>query len=180
MLKKIVGSVIALVMLIISLCSCNYANLRGFTDDQIDQDEASAQMKKILADLFDSVKNNDGQLFDTFFADHIISMPDFEKGKSCVFDTYKGDLINIECKLPMGTGDDITPGEHIFYAFTTFDIISSVGEYKAYIEFYTKDSGTQYKIRKFKLLEKQAWDNGESFNDCTQRYGVYYPGWIGD
>ena len=56
MLKKIVGSVMALVMLIISLCSCNYANLRGFTDDQIDQDDASAQMKKILADFYPFLK----------------------------------------------------------------------------------------------------------------------------
>ena len=152
--------------------------MRGIMDDQIDQEEASAHMKIILTDLFNSVKKDERQLFNDFFADHVLSMDDFENGKNYVFNSYKGDLKNIECNLPMGTGESIGPNVHIFYAFTSFKIITTDNEYTVYVQFYTKNPETEYKIMKFKLLDKQAMDNGDDFSDMGLRYGIYYPGWV--
>ena len=176
-LLRVICSAMAIVM-VIGLLGCKYANLRGFTYDQIDQNEAKNQMTRILIDLFDAVKNDNIQQFDNFFADHVITLPDFKNGRDYVFDTYSGEIISIECRLPMITGENIRNDMHLFFASTIFDIVTSNDEYRVYVEFYTKDAETQYKIRKFKMLSKLSVDNGENFSDMGLRYGIYYSGWI--
>jgi hypothetical protein len=136
-------------------------------------------MEEILTEMFSAIKNDNKERFKTFFADHVVGISDFENGFDYVCELYEGNLVDINARLPFGIGDKLAPDLHLEYAFTAFDIITSNNEYIAYVEFYTKAPNNQYKIRKFKLLEKQAFDSGEeSFSDCGMRYGIYYPGWI--
>ena len=139
-------------------------------------------MEKILAQFFDSIKNGDKEVFKTYFADEALNAFDFEDGWDFLLAQHKGDLLSIDCIFPMGTRTDFVPGERIHSAFTTFNIITNENEYVAYIDFYTQYSSKypegSYKIKKFKLLTKQMLDDGENFNDCTLRYGIYYPGWL--
>ena len=171
-LKKIISGVVAIVTLF---------SLFGCSSNQIDEEKIAADMERNLTQIFDSIKNGDKETFKTYFADEALNTSDFEDGWDYLLDQYKGDLLSIDCKFPMGTGTDFVPGERIHRAFTTFNIITNENEYVAYIDFYTQYSSKypegSYKIRLFKLLTKQMLDDGENFHDCSLRYGVYYPGW---
>ena len=171
-LKKIISGIVAIVTLF-SLFSCS--------SNQIDEEKTATDMKEILTQLFDLIKNGDKEVFKTYFADEALNVSDFEDGWDFLFDQYKGDLLSIDCKFPMGAGTKFVPGERIHYAFTTFNIITNENEYVAYIDFYTQYSSKypkgSYRIRLFKLLTKQMLDDGENFHDCSLRYGIYYPGW---
>ncbi len=171
-LKKIICVAVALLTLL-SLFSCS--------SNQIDEEKTAADMEIILTQIFDSVKNGDKETFKTYFADEALNISDFEDGWDFLLSHYKGNLLSIDCKFPMGMGTRFVPGERIHHAFTTFDIITSENEYVVYIDFYTQYSSKypegSYRIRRFKLLTKQMLDEGENFNDCTLRYGIYYPGW---
>lgn len=149
---------------------------------QFDEEKIGKDMEGILTQLFTSVQEGDKKAFKTFFADHVVELPDFEKGCDYVFEQFQGSVLSIKCDYPMGTGKHIVPGEQIHYAFTTFDVNTSENYYMVYVEFYTKYQSQYpddpYKIKKFKLLNKHQWDNGITFNDCNQRYGIYYPGWL--
>lgn len=172
-LEKFLSGVIALVTSF-SFCSCNY--------NQFDDEKIGKAMEEILTQLFNSVQDGDKETFKVFFADHVVELSDFEDGCNYVFDQYQGRVLSVKCNYPMGTGKHIVPGEQICYAFSTFDISTDRNSYTVFVEFYTKYQSKYhddpYKIRKFKLLSKQQWDTGENFNDCSQRHGIYYPGWI--
>ena len=174
-LKKIMSGVVALIATL---------NLWGCKFNQLDEEKIGHDMEGILTQLFNAVQARDQETFKTFFADHVVSLSDFEDGCNYVFNLYQGELLNINCNFPMATGKRIVPGEQICFAIATFGINTSENEYVAYVEFYTqyrsKYPETPYKIRKFKLLSKQQLENSENFNDCTQRYGIYYPGWISE
>lgn len=171
-LKKFISVVIAMLTLF---------NLFGCSSNQIDQEKIAADMEIILTQLFDSVKNNEKEVFKTYFADEALNTFDFEDGYNYIFIQYQGLLLSIDCKFPMGEGTRFVPGERIQTAFTTFNIITNENEYVAYIDFYTQYSSKypegSYKIRIFKLLTKHMLDDGENFHDCSLRYGIYYPGW---
>lgn len=171
-LKKFISVVIAMLTLF---------NLFGCSSNQIDQEKIAADMEIILTQIFDLIKNGDKETFKTYFADDALNVSDFEDGWNFLLTQYKGDLLNIDCKFPMGEGTRFVPGERIQTAFTTFNIITSENEYVAYIDFYTQYSSKypegSYKIRIFKLLTKHMLDDGENFHDCSLRYGIYYPGW---
>ena len=173
-LKKIISGIVAIVTSF-SLVSCS--------SNQIDEEKTATDMKEILTQLFDSIKNGDKEVFKTYFADEALNVSDFEDGWEFLCDQYKGDLLSIDCKFPMGEGTRFVPGERIHYAFTTFNIITNENEYVAYIDFYTQYSSKypegSYRIRMFKLLTKQMLDDGENFHDCSLRHGIYYPGWLG-
>ena len=153
----------------------------GCSSNQIDQEKIAADMEIILTQIFDLIKNGDKETFKTYFADDALNVSDFEDGWNFLLTQYKGDLLNIDCKFPMGEGTRFVPGERIQTAFTTFNIITNENEYVAYIDFYTQYSSKypegSYKIRIFKLLTKHMLDDGENFHDCSLRYGIYYPGW---
>lgn len=171
-LKKILIVTVALIASL-NLCSCNLY--------QFDEEKVGKDMESVLTQLFNSVQDGDKEKFKTFFADHIVALPDFENGCNYVFDIYQGRVISVKCDYPMGTGKHIVPGEQICYAFQTFDIITNGNSYTVYVEFYTnyqsKYPNDPYKIRIFKLLNKQQLEDGETFHDCSLRYGIYYPGW---
>ncbi len=154
-------------------------NLLGCSYDQFDEEKIGENMEGVLSRLFEIVQIRDQERFKSFFADHVVELSDFEEGCNYVFEQYQGGELSVKCDYPMGKGKHIVPGEEISYAFTTFDVSTDENNYTLYVQFYT-NSDNQYKIRKFKLLSKQQLDSGENFNDCTQRYGVYYPGWLGD
>ena len=124
----------------------------------------------------------DKESFKTFFDGDILTQPDFEIGMDHVFSSYAGNVQSVTCKFPMSIETWFEPGERIYLACTNFNIITSENEYIVYVEFFTqyesKYPNSPYKIRRFKLLQKQEWDNGENFTDCTQRLGIYYPGWL--
>lgn len=171
--KKILSAVIALIAAInLWGCSAGY---------QMDEKAVGTEMEKILAQLFDSVKNDKEEVFKTYFADEALNTSDFEDGYNYISAQYQGLLLSIDCKFPMGEGTRFVPGERIQTAFTTFNIITNENEYVAYIDFYTQYSSKypegSYKIRIFKLLTKHMLDDGENFHDCSLRYGIYYPGW---
>lgn len=174
-LTRFFSSVVALITSF-SLFSCN--------SNRFDEEKIGKDMEVVLTQLFDAVHEGDEKTFKNFFADHVVELPDFEDGCKYVFDVYKGELLGVKCHYPIGTGDHIVPGEQICYAFTIFDIITRENNYTVYVEFYTRYKSKypdfSYKIRKFKLLNKQQLDADETFNDCTQRNGIYYPGWINE
>lgn len=97
-------------------------------------------MEIILTQIFDLIKNGDKETFKTYFADDALNVSDFEDGWNFLLTQYKGDLLNIDCKFPMGEGTRFVPGERIQTAFTTFNIITNENEYVAYIDFYTQYS----------------------------------------
>jgi hypothetical protein len=136
----------------------------------------------VLSELLRDVQAQDKESFKTFFDEDILTQPDFENGMNYVFSSYTGNVQNITCKFPMSIETWFEPGERIYLACTNFNIITNENEYIVYVEFFTqyesKYPNSPYKIRKFKLLQKQEWDNGENFTDCTQRLGIYYPGWL--
>ena len=160
-LKKFISVVIAMLTLF---------NLFGCSSNQIDQEKIAADMEIILTQIFDLIKNGDKETFKTYFADDALNVSDFEDGWNFLLTQYKGDLLNIDCKFPMGKGTRFVPGERIQTAFTTFNIITNENEYVAYIDFYTQYSSKypegSYKIRIFKLLTKHMLDDGENFHDC--------------
>ena len=170
-LKKIISSAMALITSF-SLFGCT---------SQFDEEKIGKDMEGILTQLFTSVQEGDKKTFKTFFADHVVELPDFEKGCDYVFDKYKGELVDVNFLSTTSTGKHIVPGEQICYAFMTFIAVTSEGEYLACVEFYTKYESKYpndpYKIRKFGLFAKL--DNG-NFEDggVGQRYGIYYPEWL--
>lgn len=177
-LKKILSCTLALIT------SITFFSCGNMKDSQIKQNDVGKHMEEVLAKLLDSINNDEKETFKDFFSEDVLTLHDFENGYNFVFGMYQGDLLSISCNFPLGTGQHIVPNEHICYAFTTFDIVTSENEYVAFVEFYTqylsKYPENSYKIRKFKILDKQSLDNGANFNDCTQRYGIYYPEWVGE
>lgn len=170
-LKRIICGAVALITSF-SLFACS--------SNQPDEKKIAMDMETILTPLFDSVKNGEKEIFKTYFADDTLSLSDFEEGCDYVFSQYRGDLLEIDCHLPMGMITHFVPGERIHRAYTTFDIITSENEYVVYIDFYTQYSKYpegSYKIKGFKLLTKQMIDDGEGFTDCSLRNGIYYPDW---
>ena len=168
--------VLIAMLLIISFCSCSY--------DHFDEEKTGKEMEQILAQLFTSVQEGDRETFKTFFADHVISMYDFEKGCEYIFDKYQGNLESVTFLSGGHTGKHIVPGEQICYAYMTFGLKTTICEYKVCIEFYTKYESKYpddpYKIRKMGLLEKLEDGNFEDAGlGLSQRYGIYYPGWLG-
>ncbi len=171
-LKKIINVVLVIVTLL---------SLFGCSSNQIDQEKIAVDMEIILTQIFESIKNGDKETFKTYFADEALNSSDFEDGWDFLVAQYKGDLLDIDCKFPMGEGTRFIPGERVHCAFTTFNIITNENEYVVYIDFYTQYSSKypegSYKIRIFKLLTKQMLDDGDDFHDCSLRYGIYYPSW---
>ena len=173
-MKKIICFLMT-VLIIFTLCACS---------DEPDEKQVGKDMEQILTQLFTSVQEGNQETFKTFFADHVVSMYDFKKGCDYVFDKYQGDLESVTFYSGGSTGKHIVPGEHICYASMTFDLKTSECEYRVCVEFYTKYESKYpddpYKIRKMSLLAKL--DDG-SFEDdglgFSQRYGIYYPGWLG-
>ena len=172
-LKTIISSIVALV---------TSFSLFGCSSNQFDEEKTGKTMEEILTQLFISVQEGDKETFKTFFANQIIELPDFEEGCNYVFEKFQGHVLSVKCNYPMGTGKHIVPGEQICYALTTFDISTNENSYVVYVQFYTKYQSQypddQYRISKFKLLNKQQLEAGETYNDCTQRYGIYYLGWL--
>jgi len=170
-LKKIISGVVAMVTLF---------SLFGCSSNQLNEQKIAMDMEIILTQLFDSVKNGEKEIFKTFFADFVLNDSDFEEGCDYVFALYQGDLLEIDCNLPLVTGTLFVPGERIHSAETSFHIITSVNEYVLFIGFYTQYSKYpegSYKIKTFKLITKQMYDGGEDFTDCSLRNGIYYPNW---
>lgn len=174
-LKKFLSAVVALITLF-SFSGCN--------TNQFDEEQIGKDMEGVLTQLFQAVQNRDQEKFQTFFADHVIELDDFEYGSNYVFDLYQGEFAEVNFRSAGHTGDHLVPGEQICYAYMTFIVSTSEAEYLACIEFYTKYESKYpddpYKIRKFSLLEKQddgSFEKGEGF---SQRYGIYYPGWLGE
>lgn len=170
-IRKILSGVMALIV------SLNIMGCSSKTSEQ----KFGTDMESVLTQLFNAVQINDREKAKTFFADDIVELYDFDEGMNYIFSQYSGDLLDVNWDFTIGTGKCFVPGENICYAFATYDIISSENEYMVYVEFYTeyksKYPDGSYRIRKLKLLDKQSLNNGENFNDCTLRYGIYYPGW---
>ena len=174
--KKILGAIVALITLF-SFFGCQFNGL--------DEEKIGADMEKTLYRLFNAVQNENREEFKAFFADHVVSLSDFEEGCNYVFDRYEGDLVSVKLRSSGHTGKHIVSGEHIYYSYMTFIVVTSENEYMVCVEFYTKYeskySDDPYKIRKFSLLAKQDdgsfEDDGDGF---SQRYGIYYPGWVSD
>ena len=146
-------------------------------------EEIGNKMEGKLEQLFLAVQNGDRETFKNFFDEDVALQADFQYGIDYVFELYQGDLKEVKWTHQLGTGEHIGPEKHYEYAFGSFDIVTSENEYLLYMEFYTQykskyPKGT-YIIRKFKLLEKDSLERGENFHDCSQRYGIYYPGWLG-
>ena len=173
-LKKVLSTAVALIMLF-SLSSCSL--------NQYDEEKVGKDMEEILTQLLETVQEGNKELFKTFFAYHVVELPDFEEGLNYVFEKYQGYLLDVKLRSAGHTGDEIRPGEHRYYAYMTFIATTSEKEYMICVEFYTKYESENpeepYKIRKFSLLAKQEdgnfEDDGMGFN---LRYGIYYPGWI--
>jgi hypothetical protein len=161
-------------LIIFTLCACS---------DEPDEEQAGKDMEQVLTELFSTVQEQDKNAFISFFDDDVSAQPDFENGMDYVFSSYKGDIQSVTCKFPLGVRTDFEPGERIYRAFGTFNVVTSENEYVVYLEFFTryesKYPNEPYKIKIFKILEKQAFDNGENFHDCSLRNGIYYPGWLG-
>lgn len=178
MLKRIFVTILVFTVSI-GLCGC--LNKIVYIFDPIDEEDAAAQIEKLFVDLLDAVNENQTEVFDTYFANHVLTLHDFEKGRNYLFETYKGELIDIEHSVG-SSGESIEPGEHYWYQSVYFDIITSENEYMACVEFYTKYKSENpeepYKIRKIKLVEKQNFENSGKYTDCGLRYGIYYPGWV--
>lgn len=172
MFKKIL-CVLITILIVSTFTACS---------DEPDEKQIGKDMEKVLSELFTSVQAQNEETFKSFFDDDVLGQPDFEDGMNYVFSSYNGDVQSVTCKFPLGIGTDFEPGERIYRAFSTFDIITNENEYVVYVEFFTryesKYPNAPYKIIIFKLLEKQALENGENFHDCSQRRGVYYPDWI--
>ena len=174
--NKILSGAIVLIALF-HLWSCNTY--------QIDEEKVGKHMEGVLTQLFNAVQLRDKDTFQTFFADHVVSLPDFEAGWDYVIDQYQGNLMEVKFRSTGYTGEHIVPKDKIHYAYMTFIVITSEAEYMVRVEFYTKYASTypndSYKIRKFSLLSKL--ENGDFEDDgmgFTQRYGIYYPGWINE
>ena len=172
-LKKFLSAVVALITLF-SFSGCN--------TNQFDEEQIGKDMEEVLTQLFQAVQNRDQEKFQTFFADHVIELDDFEYGSNYVFDLYQGELESIKYLNTGSTGKHIVPGEQIRYAHMNFSIVTSEGDYLVCVEFYyqyeSKYPNDPYKIRKFRLSkEQQLDDNNYGF---SQRYGIYYPGWLGE
>ncbi|MBQ7012085.1 MAG: DUF5104 domain-containing protein [Clostridia bacterium] len=174
-LKRIICGV---VILATSLGLCGCIKRLVYIPNEVNEEYEYNNIKQVVVELLNSVKNDENNRFESYFADYVSVMPDFENGKSYVFDIFKGNLLSVDGDLPMGEGENILPKEHLRYAFTVFNIVTDENEYKAFVEIYTSNPNNQYKIKKFKILDKQALENGENFNDTTLRNGIYYPGWI--
>ena len=171
MLKRILCFLLT-ILIVAPLCACS---------DELNEEQIASDMEGILTELFGAVQAQDKEAFKAFFASEALNVSDFDDGWDYLLAQYKGDLLSIDCKLPMGIGTNFVPGERIHSAFTTFNIVTSENEYVAYIDFYTQYSSKypegSYKIRIFKLLTKQMLEDGENFHDCSLRYGIYFPGW---
>lgn len=148
-------------------------------------------MEEILTQLFVAVQEGDEDTFKTFFANHVVVLPDFEDGCNYIFDIYQGDLVSVKFYSAGHTGKHIVPGEQICYAYMTFIIITSKNEYQACVEFYTKYeskySDDSYKIKQFSLFPKQSdggfipRENDGNFSKdwiAFEKDGIYYPGWM--
>ena len=172
MLKKVLCFLMT-ILIVSTFCACS---------DEPNEEKAGKDMEVVLSELFRTVQAQDQESFKTFFDGDILAQPDFEDGMNYVFSSYTGNVQNITCKFPMSIETWFEPGERIYLACTNFNIITNENEYIVYVEFFTqyesKYPNSPYKIRRFKLLQKQEWDNGENFTDCTQRLGIYYPGWL--
>ena len=172
MLKKALCFLMT-ILIVSTFCACS---------DEPNEEKAGKDMEVVLSELFRTVQAQDQESFKTFFDDDILARPDFEDGMNYVFSSYTGNVQSVTCKFPMAIETWFVPGERIYLACTSFDIITNDNEYIVYVQFFTqyesKYPNSPYKIRRFKLLQKQEWDNGENFTDCTQRLGIYYPGWL--
>ena len=172
MLKKVLCFLMT-ILIVSTFCACS---------DEPNEEKAGKDMEVVLSELFRTVQAQDQESFKTFFDGDILAQPDFEDGMNYVFSSYTGNVQSVTCKFPMAIETWFEPGERIYLAFTSFDIITNDNEYIVYVEFFTqyesKYPNSPYKIRIFKLLQKQEWDNGENFTDCSQRLGIYYPGWL--
>ena len=160
-------------------------NFVGCSSYKFDEEKVGADMEEKLTQLFISVQNGDKETFKTFFADPVISRSDFEEGFQYVCNQYQGEILSVKCHYPMGEGRQIGPEELSYYtAFGSYEVITSKNHYKVYVEFYThyptKYPDGSYKIKVFKLLSQEQRDNGETFNDCPGKNGIYYPGWQND
>ena len=181
-LKKILIVTVALIASL-NLGSCNLY--------QFDEEKVGKEMESVLTQLFNSVQDGDKEKFKTFFADHVIELPNFEYGCKHIFDLYKGDLISVKFNAAGHTGKHIVPGEQIRYAYMTFLVITSQGEYRVCVEFYTKYESKYpdglYKIIQLSFFPKQSDGNfipresdGNFDSDWIafgSRHGIYYPGW---
>lgn len=161
-LKKFLSGAVALVIML-NLVGCS---------NQMDEEQIGQDMEEVLTCLFDAVQERDLETFKTFFDDDVVTISDFEYGCNYVFELYQGDLLNINYFGTGHTGKTFTAEEQICYAYMTFDVITSEKEYRVGVEFYTQ---YPYKIRKFKLLDKQ--ENVDDYG-FSQRYGIFYPGWL--
>ena len=172
MFKRIL-CVLMTILIILTFPACS---------DEPNEEKAGKDMEVVLSELFLAVQVQDQESFKTFFDGDILTQPDFENGMNYVFSSYTGNVQNITCKFPMSIETWFEPGERIYLACTNFNIITNDNEYIVYVQFFTQYESrypnSPYKIRRFKLLQKQEWDNGENFTDCTQRLGIYYPGWL--
>ena len=143
-----------------------------------DEETITQTAQELVVSLLESVENEDTETFKHLFADHVVTMTDFEIGKEYVFDLYKGKIQSIS-KKSLHTGYSIGPGiSRTNYAYVSFDIVTNEGKYKMCIEFYTKDNENQGKLRKMKILENEDLPGSGYFADMGLRYGIYYPGWI--
>ena len=119
--KKILGAIVALIILF-SFFGCQFNGL--------DEEEIGADMEKTLYRLFNAVQNENREEFKAFFADHVVSLSDFEEGCNYVFDRYEGDLVSVKLRSSGHTGKHIVSGEHIYYSYMTFIVVTSENEYR--------------------------------------------------
>ncbi len=175
-LKKLLCG-IAVLATLLGFGSCGLRYVPGYSYKE--EKQILERIKAILVDLLDSAQSQDEITFETFFADHVVAMSDFEDGKNYVFDTYDGNLIRIEGPSNISsTGEEIGSGYHNTNVFTWFNVITDQSEYKVLLEIYINaPPNNSYKIRKFKIYNKQEADQHNQA-DMNLRYGVYYPGWI--
>ena len=172
--KRLICGIVVIAMLT-SLWGCGK---RLVYIPQEDEETIVQTAQELVVSLLESVENEDAEAFKHLFADHVVTMTDFEIGKKYVFDLYKGKIQSIS-KKSLNTGYSVGPGiRRADYAFVSFDIVTDEGEYKICIEFYTKDKENQGKLRRMKILKNENLPDSGYFADVALRYGIYYPGWI--
>lgn len=171
-MKKVLSSIIVIIIILFSFVGCT---------PKLSDEEIGKAMEGVLTQLFTAVQNNDQEKFKTFFADHVVELPDFEKGCNYVFERYKGNLNSVNFYSAGHSGKHFRQKETISYSYMTFFVNTNEKEYMSCVEFYTKYESKypddSYKIRKFSLVEKQWNGDFEDFDGFNLRYGVYYPGW---
>ena len=119
MLKKVLCFLMT-ILIVSTFCACS---------DEPNEEKAGKDMEVVLSELFRAVQAQDKESFKTFFDGDILTQPDFENGMNYVFSSYTGNVQNITCKFPMSIETWFEPGEKIYLACTSFDIITNENEY---------------------------------------------------